>query len=42
MNHLSFRSCTDLNETFRIMFPDNAIAKQFALLPAKVAYTIVH
>src|SRR5664279_3244476 len=42
MNHLSFRSCKDLNETFRVMFPDSAIAKQFTLSPAKVAYTIVH
>jgi hypothetical protein len=31
MNHLSFRSCKDLGETFRTMFPDSAIAKQFTL-----------
>jgi hypothetical protein len=42
MNHLSFRSCKDLGETFRTMFPDSAIAKQFTLSAAKVAYTIVH
>jgi len=28
MNHLSVRSCKDLNEIFRIMFPDRAIAQQ--------------
>ena len=42
MNHLSFRSCKDLGETLRTMFPDSAIEKQFTLSPAKVAYTIVH
>jgi len=42
MNHLSLRSCTNLNETFRLMFPDSSIAASFALSPAKAAYTIVH
>ena len=42
MNHLSFRSCKDLAETFHIIFPDSAIANKSALSPAKVAYTIVH
>ena len=42
MNHLSFNSCKDLNETFRLIFLDSSIAQKFALSPAKVAYTIVH
>ena len=42
MNHLSLRSCTNLNETFRLMFPDSSIVASFALSPAKAAYTIVH
>jgi hypothetical protein len=42
MNHMSYNSCKNINEVFRLMFPDSAIAKKFALSPAKVAYTIVH
>jgi len=42
MNHLSFRSCLDLSETFRIMFPDSAIAHKFMLSKTKAAYSIVH
>ena len=40
--HLSFRSCLDLGETFRSMFPDSQIAKKFALSKTKAAYSIVH
>ena len=42
INHLSFRSCSDLNETLRVIFPDSSIAQNFLCLLQKVAYTIVH
>jgi hypothetical protein len=42
MNHLSFRSCLDIGETFQQMFPDSEIAKKFTLSKTKAAYSIVH
>jgi hypothetical protein len=38
MGHLSFRSCLDLGETFRTMFPDSVIAQKFTLSKTKAAY----
>jgi hypothetical protein len=42
INHLLFRSCKDLSETFCIMFPDSDIVKHFTLSTPKVTYTIAH
>lgn len=40
MQHDSFNSCTDLCDTFSIMFPDSEIAKRMTLGSDKVAYII--
>ena len=40
MDHLSFRSCLDLNDLFRSMFPDSAVAQKFKLSKTKCAYLI--
>ena len=40
MDHLSFRSCLDLNDLFRSMFPDSAVAQKFQLSKTKCAYLI--
>ena len=40
MDHLSFRSCLDLNDLFRSMFPDSAVAQKFKLSKTKFAYLI--
>jgi hypothetical protein len=41
-SHHSFRSCLNLNQLFRVMFPDSDIAKSFQLSKTKCAYYIVH
>ena len=40
MSHLSLRSCTGLNELFKVMFKDSEIAKGFALSRTKCTYLI--
>jgi len=40
--HSSFRSNSDLGETFQAMFHDSAIAKQFSLGKTKCAYVTVY
>ena len=42
-SHYPFRSCLNLNQLFRVMFPDSDIAKSFQLSKTKCAYYyIVH
>ena len=40
-SHLSYRSCLNLNELFRKMFPDSQVAKSFQLSKTKCAYNVV-
>ena len=40
-SHLSYRSCLNLNELFRKMFPDSQVAKSFQLSKTKCAYYVV-
>ena len=42
MSHHSFRSCTDMGQTFHLMFPDSSIAAKFSMSKTKAAYKIVH
>ena len=42
MSHHSFRSCTDMGQTFQLMFPDSSIAAKLSMSKTKAAYTIVH
>ena len=39
-SNFSMRSCLDLNDLFRVMFPDSTIAKNFQLSKAKCGYYI--
>ena len=40
MSHMSFRSCLGLNDMFKTMFSDSAIAHGFALSKTKCAYAL--
>ena len=40
-SHLSYRSCLNLNELFRKMFPGSQVAKSFQLSKTKCAYYVV-
>ena len=41
-NHYSFRSCLELGDDLRDIFPNNDIASNFKLLKAKCAYLVTH
>lgn len=38
--HMSFNSCTDINNIFMEMFPDSEIAKSFSCAPTKCSYLL--
>ena len=40
-SHLSYRSCLNLNELFREMFPESQVAKSFQLSKTKCTYYVV-
>lgn len=40
MNHLSFRSSSDLSKLFQAMFPDSEIAKEFSMGYDKARYLL--
>ena len=39
-SHFSLRSCLDMNELFKTMFPDNQIASQFQMSKTKCSFVI--
>ena len=40
MSHFSLRSCLELNELFKSMFPDSTVASKFSLSKTKCSYLI--
>lgn len=41
-SHHSYRSCLNLNDLFKVMFPDSEIAKLFQLSKTKCAYYVLY
>lgn len=39
-SRFSFRSCSDVGEIFKLMFPDSATAQNFSMGKTKLAYTV--